>query len=290
MMSENSGTDSKEAYAGTWLEAAPALNGWTARLRQGSRHLGLSVLGRLSRDNKKPFLRPLYCHYVFADQRSKFRDVLCSLQTAGRFIDTETCIQMLEGTAPIDGCYFHLSMDDGFRNVLEHAAPVLRELDIPAIFFVPTQLVGADWAKARQFCEQNGYSKVVEFLTPGDLRTLRSLGFEIGSHTRTHARLLSIADNSELAAEVAGSKGELEQLLGEKCRFISWPYGKRTDINAAALNCVRAAGYEACFGAFRGSVTPGATDRYQIPRHHFEVQWPLSHIRYFAGGHMEQAR
>ena len=288
-MNKNCDAHAIGAYADTWLEAAPAPKGVLSRVRQRSRHAALSLLGRLSKGSRAPFLRPLYCHYVFADQKSRFRDVLRSLQTVGRFINTETCVRMLTGEVPIDGCYFHLSMDDGFRNVLDHAAPVLQELGIPAIFFVPSQFVGADWAKARQFCDCNGgYSKVVEFLKPGDLKTLRFLGFEIGSHTRTHARLSSITDKSTLETEVSGSKDELEQLLGERCQFISWPYGKRSDISEAALDCVRAAGYEACFGAFRGSVIPGTTERYSVPRPHFEVQWAFPHIHYFARGHMER--
>ena len=54
-----------------------------------------------------------------------------------------------------------------------------------------------------------------------------------------------------------------------------------------SLALTKAAGYEACFGAFRGSMTPGSTDLFAIPRHHFEPEWPAAHVKYFARGNME---
>ena len=58
-------------------------------------------------------------------------------------------------------------------------------------------------------------------------------------------------------------------------------------INEKALKFIDEAGYKACFGAFRGSLMKGKTNFLKLPRHHFEVEWPLSHIKYFAMGNME---
>ena len=41
-------------------------------------------------------------------------------------------------------------------------------------------------------------------------------------------------------------------------------------------------GLEACFSAIRGSVQPERTRLHAIPRHQVEVEWPLSHVRFFA--------
>jgi hypothetical protein len=87
--------------------------------------------------------------------------------------------------------------------------------------------------------------------------------------------------------EIGGSKKQIEEELGQECRYISWPYGRLSDADNESLKAVERAGYEACFGAYRGTVRPGETDLFSIPRHHFEVQWPVSHVLYFARGNME---
>ena len=115
-------------------------------------------------------------------------------------------------------------------------------------------------------------------------------GIVIGSHTRTHARLSAVSDSNQLAREISGSKREIEEHLGVECKYISWPYGTATDITSEALYLIRKAGYEACFSAVRGAVSPGTTDLMQIPRHHFEMHWPLSHISFFCKGKNETGR
>jgi peptidoglycan/xylan/chitin deacetylase (PgdA/CDA1 family) len=198
---------------------------------------------------------------------------------------------MMTGKMAIDGRYFHLSFDDGFRVVLHNAAPVLIDLGIPALVFVPTTLVGAPYETAQAFSVGTlGYSSVMEMMDWNDLRTLRSNGFEIGSHTRSHTRLSHDGlCESFLRGEIAGSKRDIEDRVGAECRYISWPYGRRDDVNDESIRLIQEAGYVACFGAFRGAVYPGQeTDPYRIPRHHFEVHWPTKHIEYFARGGMEK--
>ena len=263
--------------------------GLKSRLRSRLRHSFLSARGSITSVKQPRFLRLLYCHFVFDDQVDQFRTLIRSLTGWGTFVDTDTCISMLEGNTPIDARYFHLSFDDGFRNVIRNAVPVLEEFNVPSIFFVPTLLIGSDWETTRQFClETTSYGAVIEFATWEDLRSARLKGVEIGSHTRTHARFSDLISESELSDEIAESKRDIESQIQMECNYIAWPFGRREDTNPQSLNAVRTSGYKACFGAFRGSITPGVeVDPFYVPRHHFEVSWPLSHIRYFAAGHME---
>jgi hypothetical protein len=90
-----------------------------------------------------------------------------------------------------------------------------------------------------------------------------------------------------LEDEIAGSKEDIERNLGIECKYISWPYGRMTDSDEISLDCARRAGYSACFGGFRGTIRANVTDRFQVPRRHFEVQWPFAHTEYFARGHFE---
>jgi peptidoglycan/xylan/chitin deacetylase (PgdA/CDA1 family) len=221
-----------------------------------------------------------------------FESILRRLQALGDFIDSDALLCMLVGDRPIDGRYFHLSFDDGFRNNLTNALPILRKLSIPAIFFVPSAIVGADYDCVRDYClNVTHYRAVIEMMGWDDLKAILDAGYEVGSHTRTHARFSVISgDESRLEDEIVGSKHDLEKALRYECRFISWPYGQVRDADATSVAFTRRAGYDACFGAFRGKVMPRVTDRFRIPRHHFEPQWPLSHVQFFARGNMERGR
>lgn len=254
-------------------------NGLKQRGRAIGRSLVLSILGHLVPLPKAPFLRPLYFHGVFDREVERFESMLRRLQGIGSFVDTETCLAMLQGRMPIGRRYFHLSFDDGHRNFIENAAPILKRLGIPAIVFVITDLVGADKVRG-----------TVERMTWDELKTVHAMGFEVGSHTRTHARLAGLADDESLESEIVGSKRDIEERLALQCKYFAWPYGRTRDVNDRALEMVRSAGYQGCFGAFRGSVVPGQTNPFSIPRHHLDPEWPWAHVRYFAYGYREVRR
>jgi len=280
----------KNNYATHWRQATPRSSRLIGKWRSRFRYAALSVSAALDKNQEESYLRCIYCHYVFDDQKEDFDIIIKKLKNTGHFVDTATCVQMVQGSRKIDGRYFHLSFDDGFRNNFINAVPILKKNGIPAIFFVPSSLIDADWNEARNYCmETTHYRAVIEMLRWSDLDEMVSMGFEIGSHTRTHARFSAISNNSELMEnEILGSRTELEaNIRGLECKYISWPYGKITDADMESLEMVNRAGYQACFGAYRGSVKPGKTDIMKIPRHQFEVQWPVSHIMYFVRGNME---
>lgn len=280
-------------YATSRKQAAPIPIGVKNRMRAFFRNIILTTLASVKSSSEDTFLRPLYCHYVFDDQKEQFEELIIELKQLGTFVDTDTCLAMIEGKREIDDKYFHLSFDDGFRNIFTNAIPILKRHKVPAIVFVPTSIVNADWETTRKYClETTRYRGVIEMIKWSDLAEIISSGFEVGSHTKSHARFSVISkEPSLLEEEILGSKQEIEKTLGIECNYISWPYGRRGDADRSSLEMVRNAGYRACFGAFRGSIKPHITkDKYKIPRHHFEVEWPLVHIRYFAKGNMEDSR
>ena len=279
----------EDKYATRWRQAAAIDYSLKGRVKSSLRHVALTAMALFGRPFEDRFLRCLYCHYVFDDLVVQFENMITKLKAIGTFIDTDTCIDMLEGRREIDNKYFHLSFDDGFRNVFTNAFPVLKQHNVPAIFFVPSSLVNGDWKKAKHYClDTTRYPGIIEMVRWDDLAEMVSAGYEIGSHTRNHARLSNISqDLVLLEAEIVGSKKDIEERLGIECKYISWPYGTWADVDKLSLEMVKKAGYHACFGAFRGSVIPNKTGLYSIPRHHFELEWPLSHIKFFAKGNLE---
>ncbi|HWQ57029.1 MAG TPA: polysaccharide deacetylase family protein [Bryobacteraceae bacterium] len=221
---------------------------------------------------------------MFDDQVQQFRNVISALSELGTFVDTDKCVALLCGDDTPDRIYFHLSFDDGFKNILSNAAPVLTALNVPAAIFVPTAIVSAGFDVVSQYClVTTRYAAPVEMLSWADIAQLQAAGFTIGSHTRRHARFADLTNELRLREEILYSKQDLEDKLGLECKYISWPYGTRADVTEQSIAYVRDCGYEACFGAFRGNLTPGKTNRYFIPRQHFEAGWPVSHVKFFIG-------
>jgi peptidoglycan/xylan/chitin deacetylase (PgdA/CDA1 family) len=255
----------------------------TGGLKQHGRAIGrsllLSILGGLVPLPKGPFLRALYFHGVAEDQTKNFASLIEGLTQIGEFINTEALISMLEGRTPLEGRFFHLSFDDGYRNVFQNAAPLLRRLGISPLIFVVTGLVDTDRERAG-----------MERMTWDELRTLQSRGFEVGSHSRTHARFTELPDRDMLEAEIVGSKQDIEKHLGTTCKHIAWPFGGETDVDDRFYEAAVRAGYIGCFGGFRGSVVPGRTSRFHIPRHHLEADWSWAQVRFFACGYGEGRR
>ena len=140
-----------------------------------------------------------------------------------------------------------VTFDDGLRSVLERAAPLLQELGLPATVFVATELVGLgepmSWPGVERWVDGPHARELVP-LGWDELRGLQDRGWEIGSHTRTHARLLGV-DHARLADELAGSRKRIEAELGQPCRTIAYPFGEADERVIAAAGD---AGYDAGCG------------------------------------------
>jgi peptidoglycan/xylan/chitin deacetylase (PgdA/CDA1 family) len=57
-----------------------------------------------------------------------------------------------------------------------------------------------------------------------ELGRLADAGWEIGSHSRTHPRLIEL-DDAALEQELRGSREDCERLMAAPCLSIAYPYG-----------------------------------------------------------------
>ncbi len=145
-----------------------------------------------------------------------------------------------------------ITFDDGFADNMA-AAEALEARGMRATWFVVTGRLGAE---AR-------WSRGVEgrLMSAAEVRRLHEAGHEVGSHTRTHAALDAL-EGPALEEEVAGSRRELEDILGAPVTAFAYPYGR---VSEAAARAVRAAGYRAAVTCRGGAVRPGA-DPLALPR------------------------
>ena len=103
-------------------------------------------------------------------------------------------------------------------------------------------------------------------MTWDDVRALCDAGMDVESHSRTH-RVLQTLPPSELEAELAGSRLDLEEQLGRPVRAIAFPVGRSIKGSPAIRRALLRAGYRIGFSNASGAslIWPG-TDRFDIKR------------------------
>lgn len=144
---------------------------------------------------------------------------------------------------------FLLTFDDGFLGVYEHATPVLSRLDWPATVFLVSALTG----KQDEWCiNENPSGAAYPLLDKPQIDAMRAAGFSFHSHSRHHAELTGLSDDT-LYDELAGSRAELTRLLGQDVSYLAYPYGLYDE---RVMAVAQAAGYQAGF-----SVQPGFNRR-----------------------------
>lgn len=202
------------------------------RLRSSARTAALQVASVVRRqtlaDNAIHF--PFY-HWVLEDERAGFDRQLTELKHLGDVISLDEAVPLLAGSEPIDGRYFCITFDDGFRNNFTNALPILAEHGVSAAFFLPTDLIGldldADWdVIGRHYDARAGsYQQFFEYMNWDECRQMHAAGMTIGSHTCSHARLADL-DVAAAERELSESKAAIERELSVPCRHFAAPFGR----------------------------------------------------------------
>ncbi len=103
------------------------------------------------------------------------------------------------------------------------------------------------------------------FLEPGHVRAMHHAGMTIGAHTRTHPHLDRLEPRHH-AEEIAGSRADLEALLGAPVHCFAYPNpGGGGPVGAAARAAVERAGFTAAFTSIPDPMRP-APDALRLPR------------------------
>lgn len=140
-----------------------------------------------------------------------------------------------------------ITFDDGYRDVLWNAAPLLHRLHMPAAEFVITDRVGGPDAS---------------FLDWPELARLEALGFTIGSHSVHHLPLTTLP-GEQAYRELRESRRAIERHLRVPVWSVSYPLG-RADGRIAWL--AARAGYLLGF-----TEQPGVAQRIPLLLHRFEI-------------------
>jgi peptidoglycan/xylan/chitin deacetylase (PgdA/CDA1 family) len=153
-----------------------------------------------------------------------------------------------------------VTFDDGFRDFLTDALPVLRGAGASATLYPAVAHLGGrpTW---------RGASGLGPLLTWTELREVAAAGVEIGSHALVH-RPLDVLPDDLLTTEVRGSRERIEQEVGLAVRSFAYPHGYHSP---RVRSIVDRAGYDsACEVGRRLHGADG--DRLAVPRLHVTAQ------------------
>jgi peptidoglycan/xylan/chitin deacetylase (PgdA/CDA1 family) len=128
-----------------------------------------------------------------------------------------------------------ITFDDAYRGLMDYAVGVMERYSFRATVFVVTDYVG----KYNLWDVNIGYRKFLH-MDWGDLRAMVKRGFEIGSHSHTHPDLTKLP-GSGIEKELSESKRILEERLGVRIKYISYPFGR---YSPAVKKIAEACGYE----------------------------------------------
>jgi len=134
-----------------------------------------------------------------------------------------------------------LTFDDGFRDNLTHALPLLQQAGFGALVFPVVEFIGG----RRAF----GKAKGEPLLAADEIREMAAAGVEFGAHTLTHPHLPALPD-SQARSEIADSKRRLEDLLRGEVLALCYPFG---EFGAREMDLAREAGYRCAFAVRRGN-------------------------------------
>jgi peptidoglycan/xylan/chitin deacetylase (PgdA/CDA1 family) len=158
---------------------------------------------------------PGYTRYIVP--ASAFENQMGSLKRLGY-----QGVSVGQSLTPSTGKRVVVTFDDGCETDLAAAAPVLRELEFGATFYVTAGFLG-----------QRG------FMTEEQLRELSANDFEVGCHSMTHPYLPEL-DSAGLHREIVEAKSRLEQIIGQPIDHFSCPGGRFDD---RVVEVVKRAGY-----------------------------------------------
>ena len=138
-----------------------------------------------------------------------------------------------------------VSFDDGYRTIYTEVYPVFKQYGFVGTFFVFPEAFGRP-----------------NYVTWDQVIEMSRAGQSIQSHTRGHVDLTRSSDPQWRKDQLVGSKGLLEQKLGQKVNFLAYPGGF---YNRTVMEATRQSGYLAAVTTEEGWAS-GLDNRYAWKR------------------------
>jgi len=142
-----------------------------------------------------------------------------------------------------------VTFDDGYKDFIDNALPVLKEFDIESLLFIHTSR------------KSNNLGNNFVLLNNDEISECIKQGVMIGNHTRTHPDLKTLA-RSELENEILGAQKDMMELFKERPMFFAYPGGK---FNDEVVGTVKITDFAGAFTVNSGLIGRNF-DRYRLKR------------------------
>lgn len=142
-----------------------------------------------------------------------FEQMLYLSKNGYQTIGIDEALRIVRSGKHLKNKYAVITFDDGYQDILTNALPVLIKFGFTATVYLPTEFISNE---GRLFNNNR-------CLTWREAMELQSNNIEIGSHTVTHPKLISLT-SQEVEIELTRSKTVIEDKLGKPCHSFSYPY------------------------------------------------------------------
>lgn len=156
-----------------------------------------------------------------------------------------------------------ITFDDGYAENMESALPWLIRESIPVTYFVSS----GNMLSGEPFPHDVQAGRPLKPNTQDEIRQLADQGVEIGAHTRTHADLGALHDETALRYELLGSVSDLEHATGGPIQYFAFPFGLHANLNDTAFRIAHESGLKGVCSAYGGYNRPG-DDAFHLQRIH----------------------
>lgn len=127
-----------------------------------------------------------------------------------------------------------VTLDDGYRDNLTNAAPIMVKHKIPGVVFVTAGKLG-------DLLVTDGEPWHGHLMNWDEARELSAMGIAVGGHSLTHPRLSHLSEEKQ-REEIVGSCERIAQELGKPVPYFAYPYGTSADYDDDSVRFAKEAG------------------------------------------------
>ncbi len=164
-----------------------------------------------------------------------------------------------------------ITFDDGYRNLLDRAIPLLELHRLPATIFVVSEYCGRrnNWPS-----QPRGSVPDLPLLNWDELSALPPL-ISLGAHTMTHPNLIRQSPE-ECERELCECQDKIQQRTGKPVRWLAYPYGA----SSSQVRSMAGRHFDLAVGTSLQFLSP-RSDRLNLPRidaYYLRGRFPLERI------------
>ena len=143
--------------------------------------------------------------------------------------------------------YVIITFDDGYKDNLKNALPILKKYNLKAVLFYVTDETYNKWDTD---VENRPKEKKFELMNLEEIKELYSSGLiEIGGHTTTHLDM-PLIEREALKKDLEESRDKIEEITGKKPVSFAYPWGRN---NETCRKVVEEVGYKFAVSTESGS-------------------------------------